>query len=55
MYETIVEEKFSYALSADETTWEAWATATEDPLTYFVDPESDQVNAEKFSGFLIYV
>ena len=48
----VIEPKFKYRLAADETTWNAWYDAVNQPAWYVVSP-IDLYNAEKFSAFIL--
>ena len=49
---TLVQDKFSYALNSDETTWDTWKAATENTVEYNVGAGAT-TNATKFSYFVM--
>ena len=53
VYRSIVQDKFTYALNLDETTWQAWKDKVADPITWNV---SDQMtaNSTKYDEFILY-
>ena len=51
-FRTMIQDRFQYALNADETTWDAWAAMVDDSITYNVT-DAHSTARGKFSSFII--